>query len=45
MSRTGIGIGSVIAILVSWHLNHSVIWAVVHGILGWFYLAYWALFL
>jgi hypothetical protein len=39
-TSTGIGIGTVIAIIVSWTTNHSIIWAVIHGLLGWFYLIY-----
>lgn len=36
----GIGIGTILAVLVSWSLNKSILWAVVHGVCGWFYLAY-----
>ncbi len=47
-SSSGIGcggLGCVIAVVVSWGLNHSVLWALVHGILGWIYLLYYWLFL
>lgn len=44
-TNSGIGIGTVIAIIISWQLNHSVLWAVIHGICGWFYVLYWGLFL
>lgn len=37
----GIGIGTVVAIVLSWSINHSVLWAIVHGFFGWFYLLYW----
>lgn len=37
---TGIGIGSVIAVAMSWTYNHSVLWAILHGILGWLYVIY-----
>ena len=40
---TGIGIGTVIAILLSWSVNHSIVWAVIHGICSWFYVLYWVL--
>lgn len=33
-----IGLGSIIAVVVSWQENHSVIWAMIHGVLGWIYL-------
>lgn len=44
MDRGGIGIGSVLAMLLSWTTNHSVIWAIMHGVLGWLYVGYWVLF-
>lgn len=37
----GIGIGNVIAILISWSLYHSILWALIHGIFGWFYIIYY----
>jgi hypothetical protein len=42
----GIGcgtIGSILAVIISWQANHSILWAVVHGVLGWLYVIYWAL--
>lgn len=36
----GIGLGAVIAILLSWTVNHSVGWAILHSIAGWFYVIY-----
>jgi len=39
-SGGGIGLGSVIAIVWSWTTNHSVLWCIVHGIFGWFYVVY-----
>jgi hypothetical protein len=40
-----ITIGSVIAVIISWGLNHSILWAIVHGICSWWYIAYWFFFL
>lgn len=40
----GIGIGNVIAIVLSWSVNHSIIWAIIHGILSWVYIVYYVLF-
>lgn len=37
----GIGIGAVIAIVLSWGANHSVVWALLHGICGWLYVLYY----
>ncbi|MGB1393581.1 MAG: hypothetical protein ACPH4O_04950 [Flavobacteriaceae bacterium] len=38
--KNGIGIGSVIAIVVSWDRNKSILYALLHGILGWLYVIY-----
>ncbi len=42
-TSSGVGLGTVIAVVVSWTVNHSVFWAIVHGIFGWFYLVYYML--
>lgn len=39
----GIGFGSALAITISWSTHQSIIWAVVHGALSWFYVIYYAL--
>ena len=39
---SGIGLGSVIAVTISWGLNQSIFWAFVHGILSWLYVLYYA---
>jgi hypothetical protein len=41
----GVGIGTILAVLISWSINHSILWAIIHGMLGWLYVIYWALFL
>ena len=33
-------IGTVVAVILSWQVNHSWGWAIVHGILSWFYVVY-----
>lgn len=35
-----IGIGAVIAVVVSWMTNYSILWCIIHGFCGWFYLLY-----
>jgi hypothetical protein len=40
----GIGLGAVIAVVASWSINHSILWAILHGILSWFYVIYFAIF-
>ncbi len=39
--NSGIGIGTVIAIIVSWSANHSILWAIIHGFFGWLYIIYY----
>ena len=36
----GIGLGTIIAVVVSWSRNKSTLWAIIHGILGWLYVIY-----
>lgn len=40
--RSGVGLGSVIAVVVSWSRNKSILWAILHGILSWLYVIYFA---
>ena len=40
-AKAGIGLGSAIAVAVSWSLHKSILWAIVHGILSWFYVIYY----
>ena len=42
-ARAGIGFGSALAITISWSANHSILWAVLHGLFGWFYVIYYAI--
>ena len=39
-AQAGIGLGSAIAVAVSWSLHKSILWAVIHGVLSWFYVIY-----
>jgi hypothetical protein len=39
----GIGMGSAFAMILSWTTWHSFWWAVLHGILSWFYVGYYFL--
>lgn len=41
--KNSIGIGSAIAIVVSWERNKSILYAIVHGILGWIYVIYFVI--
>ena len=42
-TSSGIGIGTVLAVIISWSINKSVWWAILHGIFGWFYVIYYFL--
>jgi hypothetical protein len=41
--QTGVGLGSVLAVTCSWQRNRSILWAILAGILSWFYVIYFAL--
>lgn len=45
VAKHGIGFGAALAIAISWSLNKSLFWAIVHGLLGWIYVVYYALIL
>jgi hypothetical protein len=41
--QSGLGLGSVIAVVCSWQRNRSILWAILAGLLSWFYVIYFAL--
>ncbi len=41
--KTGIGFGSALAMVISYANWHSIIWAILHGLMGWFYVIYYAI--
>jgi len=41
--RSGIGFGTALAITISWSVNKSLIWAIVHGLFSWLYVIYYAI--
>jgi hypothetical protein len=41
--RSGVTFGSALAIAISWSVNKSLLWAIIHGIFSWFYVIYFAL--
>ena len=43
VTRAGITFGSALAITISWTANKSLFWAVVHGLLSWIYVVYYAI--
>ena len=42
-AKAGIGFGVALAITISWSMNKSIVWAILHGILSWFYVIYYAI--
>jgi hypothetical protein len=40
---SGIGFGTALAIVISYDHNHSILWAIIHGVLSWLYVIYSAL--
>jgi len=42
-ARAGISFGSALAITISWSLHKSILWAILHGILSWLYVIYYAI--
>jgi len=40
-SSTGISLGAAIAVTISWSVNQSIWWCILHGIFGWFYIIYY----
>lgn len=42
--RGGITLGSALAVAISWSLHESIIWAIIHGMLSWVYVLYYAIF-
>lgn len=43
-ATAGIGFGTALAITISWSVNKSILWAIVHGICSWLYVIYFAVF-
>jgi len=41
--QSGVGLGSVIAVVCSWQRNRSILLAIIAGIFTWFYVIYFAL--
>jgi hypothetical protein len=45
MRNFAIGIGMVLAVVISWTAGHphSILWAIIHGALGWIYVIFYLL--
>ena len=40
----GCSVGGLLAVVLSWATNHSILWAIFHFFCGWLYVIYWILF-
>jgi hypothetical protein len=43
--KYGFSIGNALAVTISWSINKSILWAILHGLFGWFYVVYYAIVL
>jgi hypothetical protein len=43
-TNCAVGFGSALAIAISYTTDKSILWAIIHGIFGWLYVIYFALF-
>ena len=41
-AQAGIGLGSALAVAISWSLHKSIVWAIVQGFFGWLSVIYYA---
>lgn len=42
--QQGIGFGCALAMAISFNVNKSILWAILHGFFSWFYVVYYAIF-
>ena len=43
VSSGGFTLGTIIAVALSWAMNKSILWAILHGFLSWIYVIYYAI--
>jgi hypothetical protein len=43
-AKYGISFGTALAIAISYTNNHSVLWAIIHGLFSWLYVIHYLLF-
>jgi len=41
--KAGVSFGTALAIVISWSVHHSILWAIVQGFFSWLYVLYYAL--
>jgi len=40
---SGLSLGGAIAVAISWSINKSILWCILHGFFGWIYVIYYAI--
>jgi len=40
-SGSAYGLGTILAVSISWHANQAVLWAILHGLFSWLYVIYY----
>ncbi len=40
---TGVSLGSLLAVLLSWSTNHSILYCILHACCSWAYVVYWVI--
>lgn len=43
IGSAGLAMGSALAMILSYSINKSILWAILHGICSWFYVIYFAI--
>lgn len=43
ITRSGVTMGSALAMILSYNANESILWAILHGIFSWLYVIYFAI--
>ncbi|HOT00591.1 MAG TPA: hypothetical protein PLY66_06260 [Acidobacteriota bacterium] len=43
LAGSGLGFGAALAMVMSWTANKSVLWVLLHGLLGWIYVVWYLL--
>lgn len=41
-TTVGLSFGAALAMVISWSVNKSILWAIIHGMFNWFYVIYYA---
>lgn len=45
LTMSGLGLGTILSVVISYDLYKNVFWAFLHGLLGWIYVVFYLVFL